>query len=245
MSSGIMNALDLEIIAPVRQVPRTPTGGVSQVHPHSREKGRRVLNVTVAGLGLVITAPFMAAIAIAIKLTSSGPVFYKQVRVGLCRRTSLGGNFRRSFDYGGKPFTIYKFRTMRQAKPGEDIQVWASKDDPRITPVGRFLRRTRLDELPQLINVLRGEMNIVGPRPEQPEIFRTLREEVSNYAIRQRVRPGITGRAQVMLEYDSCIDDVRKKVEADLTYIERQSAFEDFRIMVMTVPVMLFRKGSR
>jgi lipopolysaccharide/colanic/teichoic acid biosynthesis glycosyltransferase len=240
-----MKTLDLQIYAPVDRSVRTPTEGVSQVHPHTRERSRRVLNVAVAGLGLVATAPLMAVIAIAIKLTSPGPVLFKQVRVGLCRRTSQGGNFRRSFDYGGKPFTIYKFRTMRQATLGEDSQVWASKDDPRITSIGRFLRRTRLDELPQLFNVLRGEMNIVGPRPEQPDIFQMLRDEVSDYAIRQRVRPGITGRAQITLEYDSCLEDVKKKIAADLTYIERQSVLEDFRIMVMTVPVMLLRKGSR
>lgn len=215
-----------------------------ETHPHEMERGRRALNVAVAAIGLLVTAPIMALVAIAIKLSSPGPVFYKQVRVGLCRRTSMGGNFRRQQDVGGKPFTIYKFRTMRQAA-GEDAQTWAAQNDPRITAVGRFLRRTRLDELPQLINVLRGEMNVVGPRPEQPSIFQNLRTEVQDYQYRQRVRPGITGRAQVSLAYDSCVEDVRKKVEADLEYIRSQSVTEDFKIMVMTVPVMLFRKGSR
>lgn len=214
-------------------------------HPHELEKGRRALNVAVAVIGLVITAPIMAALAIAIKISSPGPVLYRQVRVGLCRRTSNGGNFRRQQDLGGKPFTIYKFRTMRPAKPGEDIQQWCGENDPRITPVGRFLRKTRLDELPQLINVLRGEMNVVGPRPEQPEIFRNLRTEVQGYQYRQQVRPGITGRAQVTLAYDTSVADVRRKVEADLAYIRTQSATEDFKIMVLTVPVMLSRKGSR
>ncbi len=216
-----------------------------EAHPHQMERGRRALNVAVAALGLVLTAPIMAAVAIAIKLTSPGPVFYKQVRVGLCRRTSMGGNFRRHQDVGGKPFTIYKFRTMRPAKAGEDIQTWAAENDPRITTVGRFLRRTRLDELPQLINVLRGEMNVVGPRPEQPSIFQSLRTEVQDYQYRQQVRPGITGRAQVSLAYDTSVEDVRRKVQADLEYIRTQSVTEDFKIMVMTVPVMLFKKGSR
>jgi lipopolysaccharide/colanic/teichoic acid biosynthesis glycosyltransferase len=216
-----------------------------EAHPHEMEKGRRALNVAVAAVGLVITAPIMAAAAIAIKLSSPGPVFYKQVRVGLCRRTSMGGNFRRQQDLGGKPFTIYKFRTMRPAKPGEDIQQWCAKNDPRITTIGRFLRKTRLDELPQLLNVLRGEMNVVGPRPEQPAIFENLRTEVQNYQYRQQVRPGITGRAQVTLAYDASVEDVRRKVEADLEYIRTQSVTEDFKIMAMTVPVMLFRKGSR
>jgi lipopolysaccharide/colanic/teichoic acid biosynthesis glycosyltransferase len=215
-------------------------------HPHARERARRVLNVAVAAFGLVIASPIMLAIAIAIRLTDrSGPVLYRQTRVGLCVRSSRGGNFRRKQDLGGRPFTIYKFRTMRVARPGEDVQVWAAHNDPRITKLGTFLRKTRLDELPQLWNVLKGDMNVVGPRPEQPEIFQNLRNEVEMYAARQRVRPGITGLAQVTLQYDTCIDDVRKKVEADLTYIERQSLLEDLRIMVMTAPVMLFRKGSR
>lgn len=216
-----------------------------EAHPHDRERARRALNVAVAAVGLVLTAPVMAVIAAAIKLSSPGPVFYKQQRVGLCRRTNQGGNFRRQHDIGGKPFTIYKFRTMRPAKPGEESQVWCGENDPRITTIGRILRRTRLDELPQLINVLRGEMNVVGPRPEQPEIFQNLRSEVRDYQLRQQVRPGITGYAQITLKYDTCVDDVRKKVEADLTYIQRQSVTEDFKIMALTVPVMLFRKGSR
>lgn len=214
-------------------------------HPHRRERARRVLNVAVAALGLIIAAPVMLLIAAAIKLTSRGPVFFRQQRVGLDIRAAAGGNFRRKVDLGGRPFTIIKFRTMRSARPGESVQVWASADDPRITRVGAFLRRTRLDELPQLINVLRGEMNIVGPRPEQPEIFQTLRNEVAQYSFRQRVRPGITGRAQITLQYDTCVDDVRRKVDADLHYIQNQSLLEDLRIMALTAPVMIFRKGSR
>jgi lipopolysaccharide/colanic/teichoic acid biosynthesis glycosyltransferase len=202
--------------------------------------------VVVAAIGLVLTAPVMLCIALAIKLTDrSGPVLYRQTRVGLCVRKSQGGNFRRKQDLGGRPFTIYKFRTMRATRPGEEVQVWCSQNDPRITRLGTFLRKSRLDEIPQLWNVLKGDMNVVGPRPEQPEIFQNLRNEVDQYAARQRVRPGITGLAQVTLQYDTCIDDVRRKVAADLAYIERQSLVEDLRIMVMTAPVMLFRKGSR
>ena len=204
-----------------------------------------MLNVAVAALGIVIASPLMLAVAVAVKVTSAGPVFYRQRRVGLCVRSSYGGNHRRKVDIGGKPFTILKFRTMRVATPGEDAQVWASQDDPRITPIGRFLRSTRIDEMPQLFNVLLGDMNIVGPRPEQPEIFQCLRNEVASYSHRQQVRPGITGRAQITLQYDSSIDDVRKKVEADLEYIKTQSFLEDLRIMALTAPVMVFRKGSR
>lgn len=224
----------------------TPAAAIPEDHPHRYERARRVLNLAVAAIGLIITAPVMLLIAIAIKLTDrSGPVLYRQTRIGLCLRSSQGGHYRRKQDLGGRPFTIYKFRTMRASRPGEEKQVWAAENDPRITRLGRFLRKTRLDELPQLWNVLKGDMNVVGPRPEQPEIFQTLRNDVQNYAFRQRVRPGITGLAQITLRYDTCLDDVRKKVEADLAYIERQSLVEDLRIMALTAPVMLFRRGSR
>lgn len=226
----------------------TPTISFPQadadVHPHSREGARRALNVIVAIIGLILAAPVMLVIAIGIKLTSPGPVIFKQVRVGLDTRRTHGGNHRRKVDYGGKPFTLYKFRTMRAEKPGEAKQVWAAKNDPRVSRFGKFLRATRLDELPQLWNVLLGDMNVVGPRPEQPAIFQNLRNEVNGYQLRQRVRPGITGRAQVHLHYDTCLDDVRKKVEADLEYIERQSVIEDLRIMLMTAPVVIWRKGG-
>ena len=220
-----------------------PTETVA-VHPHQREGARRALNVVVAAVGIVLSAPVMLAVAVAVKLSSRGPVLYRQTRIGLDTRSTAGGNSRRRHDLGGRPFTIYKFRTMRVASANAS-QVWAAANDPRITPIGNFLRRTRLDELPQLFNVLLGDMNVVGPRPEQPEIFRRLRDEVPRYAARQRVRPGITGRAQVTLQYDTCIDDVRKKVSADIEYIETQSFLTDLRIMAMTAPVMLFRKGSR
>jgi lipopolysaccharide/colanic/teichoic acid biosynthesis glycosyltransferase len=216
----------------------------SDVHPHEREGARRAVNVIVAALGLVLAAPIMALIAIAIKATSRGPVFFRQTRIGLDLRTSNGGNHRRRVDLGGRPFTLYKFRTMHVEQPGQAQQVWAAKNDPRVTSVGRFLRVTRLDELPQLWNVLLGHMNVVGPRPEQPVIFQNLRHEVSGYQLRQRVRPGITGKAQIELPYDSCVDDVRKKVAADLEYIERQSVVEDLRIMLFTAPAVLWRKGG-
>jgi lipopolysaccharide/colanic/teichoic acid biosynthesis glycosyltransferase len=131
------------------------------------------------------------------------------------------------------------------ADNGSDTcQVWASQNDPRITPLGRILRKSRLDELPQLFNVLRGDMNLVGPRPEQPEIFADMRRRVSRYHERQRVLPGITGWAQVRHRYDASIDDVKRKVAFDLEYIGRCSAAEDAKIMLMTVPVMMFRRGA-
>ena len=122
--------------------------------------------------------------------------------------------------------------------------VWAMKRDPRVTLVGRVLRKTRLDELPQLYNVLRGDMNIVGPRPERPTIFAVLRAAIPEYPMRQRVKPGITGWAQINQSYDACVDDVRRKVKYDLEYVQRQGLVEDLRIMSMTVPVMLFGRGG-
>jgi lipopolysaccharide/colanic/teichoic acid biosynthesis glycosyltransferase len=209
---------------------------------------RRGLNVTVAAVGVVLAAPLMAAIALLIKLTSRGSVFYTQVRVGIDRRNpaALSGNSRRRVDCGGRPFKIYKFRTMTANGNGPDdaAEVWAQPDDPRVTRMGRILRLYRLDELPQLINVLRGEMDIVGPRPEQPTIFARLRQEIERYEERQRVRPGITGWAQINQCYDSCVDDVRRKLAYDLEYISRQSALEDLKIMVRTLPVVLLKIGG-
>ena len=208
---------------------------------------RRALNVVVAALGLVVTAPLLAIIALAIKLSSRGPVFYTQTRVGLDRR-AVGeppGNSRRRTDCGGKPFRIYKFCTMTPAaRPAEASEVWARPDDPRITSVGRILRLYRLDELPQLVNVLRGEMNVVGPRPEQPTIFARLREQIDSYGERQRVRPGITGWAQVNHRYDQSIDDVRRKLSLDLEYIRHQSLWQDVQIMARTFPVVLKKLGA-
>jgi lipopolysaccharide/colanic/teichoic acid biosynthesis glycosyltransferase len=206
------------------------------------EKVRRLLNVVVAAIGLILMAPLMLLIALAVKLTSPGPVFYTQLRVGIDRRRGSGGNWRRTIDYGGRLFYILKFRTMTEAR--QDDQVWATEDDPRITSIGRFLRKYRLDELPQLINVLRGDMNIVGPRPEQPKIFMSLREQISWYQERQRVLPGITGWAQINLPYDRDINDVRQKVRYDLEYAARVSPAEDLRIMLRTVPVMVLGKGA-
>jgi lipopolysaccharide/colanic/teichoic acid biosynthesis glycosyltransferase len=180
-----------------------------------------------------------------VMVTSRGSVFYSQVRVGVDRRHRAASlDERRVYDLGGRPFTMHKFRTMYVNAEPDGRAVWAARRDPRVTLVGRVLRRTRLDELPQLINVLRGEMNIVGPRPERPALFAKLRADIPGYRLRQRVKPGITGWAQINQCYDVCVDDVRRKVEYDLEYLRRQSLVEDFRIMTMTVPVMLFgQKG--
>ena len=205
---------------------------------------RRNLNVVVAFVALLIVLPLMALIAIAIKLSSPGPVLFKQVRVGIDRRSPLqeSHNWRRKVDHGGRLFTLYKFRTM--SHDPAPAQVWAQKNDPRIFPLGKVLRQLRLDELPQLFNVLRGDMNIVGPRPEQPTIFGELRLQIDRYPQRQRVLPGITGLAQVNQHYDTCLDDVRRKVSYDLEYIRRQSVIEDLRIMAYTVPAVVLKKGG-
>ena len=164
--------------------------------------------------------------------------------LGRRSRSSTPVDGRRWEDVGGQPFRIYKFRTMCVDAECRSGAVWASRNDSRVTPVGRVLRRCRLDELPQLFNVLRGDMNIVGPRPERPSIFCRLREEIPDYPLRQRTRPGITGWAQIRQAYDTCIEDARNKVRLDLEYLQRRDLLEDLRIMLKTIPVMLFRRGG-
>ncbi len=206
----------------------------------------RYLNVFVATVGLVLTLPLWLLIAVLIKLTSRGPVFYTQTRVGLDRRGNplpLDLSKRRG-DIGGRPFTIVKFRTMRTDAEAQGKAVWAKAGDNRVTLIGGFLRGCRLDELPQLLNVIRGDMNLVGPRPERPELFAELREHIPHYSRRQRVPPGITGHAQVHLQYDTSIDDVKRKLHHDLEYIAKRTVWQDLKIMVKTIPVMLFRKGG-
>jgi len=205
-----------------------------------RDRVRRVVNFTLALASIVVSLPVTILIGLLIKLTSPGPILYTQARVGIDRRKpgDVVPDGRRVVDYGGRLFRIYKFRTM-YVSPSDAPQTWAQQDDPRVTPVGRFLRKYRLDELPQLYNVLRGDMNIVGPRPEQPRIFALLRDQIPHYELRQRVLPGITGLAQVNQTYDTSTDDVRRKVEFDLEYIARRSAGEDLRIMLLTLPAVL------
>jgi len=225
--------------------------GIPDLDPQAADLGRlewptRALNLALALLALISLLPIFLLIAVLIKLTSRGPVFYLQERVGLDRRVpgDDAHNHRRSRDLGGRPFTMYKFRTMRVDAEQLSGAVWAQQQDPRVTPLGRGLRQYRLDELPQLLNVLRGEMNIVGPRPERPTIFAELRSHIADYPLRQRAKPGITGLAQINHHYDRSIDDVRTKVGYDLEYIRRQSLREDLRIMLKTIPVILLRRGG-
>ena len=240
----------IEIARELRVVPFADlapiTEAVGKIVPRPRsETISRALNVVIATIGLICGAPLILLIALAVKLTSKGPILYSQLRVGVDRRSRFGkADDRRVYDLGGKPFTMYKFRTMHVNAEADGRAVWARQADPRVTLVGRVLRRMRLDELPQLYNVLRGEMNVVGPRPERPTIFANLRENIPEYSLRQRVKPGITGWAQVNQCYDVTMDCVREKVRYDLEYLQRQCLVEDLRIMTMTLPVMLFRKGG-
>lgn len=241
--------------------PRTLTGH-SHAEPRSRsETIQRAMNLTIASTALVVVSPIMLVFAALVKLTSPGPIFYSQARVGVNRRrTSRHGAEpandaaerrrahkpfdRRSRDIGGHPFMIYKFRTMRADAERPSGAVWATKGDARVTPIGRVMRKYRVDELPQLFNVIRGEMNIVGPRPERPGIFSRLCDDIEEYPLRQQAKPGITGWAQVNHNYDTCVEDVRTKVRYDLEYLQRQSVAEDLLIMARTLPVMIFNKGG-
>ena len=206
----------------------------------------RVVNLTLALLATIAVAPVLMLVALAVKLTSPGPVFYSQTRVGRDRRGAgdAPAGQRRRINSGGELFTIFKFRSMRTDAEAGGTAVWAVQNDPRVTPVGEFIRRTRLDELPQLFNVLKGDMSIVGPRPERPQIFGELAGQIPEYSLRARAKPGITGLAQINHTYDTCIEGVRVKVRYDLEYLQTATIWTDLRIMVMTIPVMLLRRGG-
>jgi lipopolysaccharide/colanic/teichoic acid biosynthesis glycosyltransferase len=207
----------------------------------------RAVHTLIAVVAFVGLLPVMLVVALLVWLTSDGPIIYSQSRVGVDRRRGTPSPevlSRRGRDHGGRLFKMYKFRTMRVDAEADGKAVWARKNDSRVTPVGRMLRATRLDELPQLVNVMMGDMNIVGPRPERPTIFAELRETIPGYAARQLVKPGITGWAQINQAYDACLEDVRSKVRYDLEYVARQSLSHDLRIMSMTLPVMILRRGG-
>lgn len=213
------------------------------VPPERSEALDRVLNVSLATIGILVLSPICLVIAIAIRLSSRGPIIYAQTRVGLDRRwrETLALRERRNEDLGGQVFTIFKFRTMRTDAERFSGAVWAQENDPRVTPLGKFLRKFRLDELPQLWNIVRGDMNIVGPRPERPSIVARLREDIPGYRFRHRVKPGLTGLAQINQHYDSCLEDVRAKVTWDLAYIKTQSLWLDLQIILRTVPAVLLK----
>ncbi|HEX9310738.1 MAG TPA: sugar transferase [Gemmatimonadaceae bacterium] len=231
----------------VRENDRQTVADARGIEPRSRSHGvNRAINVVLASAALIVASPVMLVFAALVKLTSPGPIFYSQARVGIDRRrTGRGGHQydRRAQDVGGLPFIIYKFRSMYVDAESGSGAVWATEGDPRITAVGRIMRKCRIDEVPQLINVIRGDMNIVGPRPERPVIFSRLSRDIAEYPLRQRAKPGITGWAQINHSYDRCIDDVRTKVQYDLEYLKRQGVKEDLRIIARTVPVVIFGRG--
>jgi lipopolysaccharide/colanic/teichoic acid biosynthesis glycosyltransferase len=216
---------------------------------------KRTIDIAGAAVGLILSIPIWLIVSILIKLDSPGPVFYTQLRVGKNRRRgdrrriNLSGDDRRNLrdrrkDSGfGAPFKIIKFRTMYDNAESSTGPVWASHHDPRITRVGRVLRKIRVDEIPQLINVLMGNMSLVGPRPERPFFVAKLDGSIENYQNRFEVKPGITGLAQVEHKYDESLDDVGNKVKYDITYIKNLSVFQDIKILFKTVIVVLTAKG--
>ncbi len=190
---------------------------------------KRVVDLVGSLVGLVLTAPIMAIVALAVKMSSPGLVLYRQQRVGRF----------------GEMFTMYKFRTMVIDAEATG-PVWAAQGhDPRVTTVGRALRRTHLDELPQLFNVFKGDMSLVGPRPERPCFVKTLNQEVARYDERLLIKPGMTGLAQVHYRYDQTIGDVKRKLRFDLLYIKRMCLMLDARILVWTVLVVLTGRGIK
>lgn len=190
-----------------------------------QEMIKRFMDVVFSLLAAVITLPFFAVIGAAIKLTDGGPVFYRQVRL----------------TKGGKEFEIYKFRTMIQNAEAESGARLASEKDPRILPVGRFLRATRLDELPQIYNILKGDMSIVGPRPERPELAAEIEKEIPEFTYRLKVKAGLTGYAQVYGKYNTTSYD---KLKLDLTYIRNYSILLDLKLIIMTPKIMLLKEST-
>jgi exopolysaccharide biosynthesis polyprenyl glycosylphosphotransferase len=190
---------------------------------------KRLFDICASLLLLAFTAPFIVLFAILIKLESRGPAFYRQIRVGLF----------------GQNFSILKLRSMRQDAEVDGKAVWASEDDPRITRIGRFIRKVRIDELPQAWSVLRGDMSFVGPRPERPEFVEELETQMRYYAERHMVKPGITGWAQINYPYGASIEDARHKLEYDLYYAKNYTPFLDVLILLQTIRVVLWPEGAR
>jgi len=193
------------------------------------DRVKRTFDIVASIMALIISFPLCLLIAVLIKLTSRGPVFFKQARVGK----------------DGHVFEMYKFRTMRVDAEKETGPVWATQDDHRLIPIGPFIRKSHIDEFPQFINVLKGEMSIIGPRPERPFFVAKLVQEIPDYTKRLSVKPGITGLAQVWHKYDETIEDVKKKVKYDLLYIRKVCLWTDLMIMLRTIRVVFTGEGAR
>ncbi len=224
--------------------------------------GKRLLDILVAIAALILAAPLMLVVALAVRLTSRGPIIFRQTRVGLNlrkygsdrrliardaqtlieNRRRAGTDRRGNFTYG-RHFTMYKFRTM-QIDAEKDGARFAQKGDARITSIGRFLRKTRLDELPQLWNVLRGEMSLVGPRPERPEFMQDLSHQIPGYLDRLGLQPGLTGVAQILNGYDNELQSFKRKAAFDLHYLQNCSIWNDVKILVRTIGVILTGSGA-
>ena len=230
--------------------------------PLSLRGYKRAFDIVAALFLLVATLPLTIAVVILVKLTSPGRVIYSQTRIGLNlrkkeqpdRRTSLeepvpesdrrqAGRDRREQSNFGCPFTIYKFRTMRNDAEQNGAQ-FAQESDPRITPIGRLLRRTRADELPQLWNILKGDMSLIGPRPERPEFMANLQDQIPNFIDRLGLKPGLTGIAQVVNGYDNDLEGFRRKVSYDLLYLQNCCVWNDLKILFRTIRVVITGEGA-
>jgi sugar transferase (PEP-CTERM system associated) len=190
---------------------------------------KRAFDIVSATLLLVLAAPVMLLTALAIRLESPGPVFYRQERVGL----------------NGRTFSVIKFRSMRDDAEKDGTPRWASADDDRVTRVGALIRRVRIDELPQFLNVLKGEMSLVGPRPERPYFVEQLTQKIPFFAVRHSVKPGVTGWAQVRYAYGATVEDSQEKLQYDLYYVKNHTLFLDLVVLFETVGVVLTGKGAR
>ena len=234
--------------------------GILTPLPVRTQKTKRLIDVIGSLVGIILLAPIMLLTCIAVKISSPGNAIFCQQRVGLNRRTKRRTDRRSTSNHlnhtdrrqttdrrtnqgYGRPFTLYKFRTMVVDAEKNGAQ-FAQKNDPRITPLGRFMRRTRLDELPQLWNVLRGDMSLVGPRPERPEFIEELTAEVPNYLDRLQLKPGVTGVAQIVNGYDNNIDSFKRKVAYDLLYLRNCCLWNDLKILTRTIFVVLTGKGA-
>jgi len=194
----------------------------------SQEAAKRGLDIGVSATAMLVTLPLTLLVALMVKLTSHGSVFYHQQRVG----------------QHGRVFTVHKFRSMAENAEAETGPVWATANDSRVTPIGRFLRRTRLDELPQLWNVLAGDMSLVGPRPERPEFVQQLTSQIPFYGQRHILRPGLTGWAQVRYTYGASVEDALEKLQYDLFYIKHAAIAFDLFIIFATIKTVLLSKGA-
>ena len=218
---------------------------IAEVAPYHAKK--RGLDIALASLAAFALSPLAMMVAVAVRLDSRGPILYAQERVGVDRRrangpTPIRGNRRKRQGFG-KPFTIYKFRSMVSDAEKLTGPVWAKERDPRATRVGSFLRRSHFDEIPQLLNVLRGDMSMIGPRPERPQLFGNLVAQIPQYALRCRTLPGITGIAQIKNGYDDSLQSAARKVQYDLYYIRRASPMMDLKILMSTA--MIFVRGKQ